>query len=162
MPLTDRGLLWGFQLWINNPASYKMSDPFYHSFPAKRRTVSEGVVLYDLVGDVMRKKGFYPLTYLHIQMDAGRTFRIDLPEENATFLAVSEGTVVLNGEKIGGGHLAVPDSSGITIRSVSRSHILLGSAKPLGEPIVRWGPFVMTSEEEIRKAVEDFRTGKFT
>ncbi len=162
MPLTDKGLLWGFQLWINNPASQKMSEPFYHSYPARRKTISEGVVLSDLVGDVMKEKGFYPLIYLHIQMDEGKTFKIDLPEENTTFVAVSEGIIELNGEEIRKGHLVVPECGKITIRSVSRSHLLLGSARPLREPIVRWGPFVMNSEEEIKRAVEDFRMGRFT
>ncbi len=160
MPVEGTGSLWCFQLWINNPRSLKMSEPFYRNFPVRILEASEERKVIDLVGDPLRKEGFYPVTCLHVYLRSGSHFSLDLPEENNTFLALSEGRLRAKAVEVPRGHVAVT-KGGVEVEALEDSNFLLCSAKPLGEPIVRWGPFVMNTWEEIDQAVKDLREGRF-
>lgn len=161
MPLMENGKLWGFQLWLNNPAKFKMSTPFYYNYRVQTLVEEEGLKIMDLVGKPVKKRGFYPLTYLHLELKSRRRFEIELEPEANSFIALSEGFLNLNGMELPETHIAVFRAAKVSLRAERDAVLLLGSARALGEPIVRWGPFVMNTPEEIEQAVRDFRANVY-
>lgn len=160
MPLMKEGLLWGFQLWLNNPKEKKLSEPFYFNFRAEEVIIAEGVRVLDLVGEPYREKGFYPLTYLHVELGKEEEYAVELPSDNNTFIALSEGKLSLKEVEVRPTNVAV-FRGGAEVKALENSVFLIGSAKPLGEPVVRYGPFVMNTQEEIERALKDYRQGRF-
>ncbi len=163
MPIMENGFLWGFQLWLNNPSKLKMSDPFYYNFPAEEIEMTETYRVINLVGKPMKENGFYPFTYLHIELKKGAEYGIKLEKENNSFIALSEGKlrILPQDVEIPFSHLAVIKGDEIRIVAEENSVFLFASAKPLNEPIARWGPFVMNTMEEIERTIEDYRKGRF-
>lgn len=162
MPLMKDGQLWGYQLWLNAPSREKWSDPFYRDFRAME--VREGDVRERLLaGGEQENLAFYPVLYEDVRLEEGATFERELPKEMNAFAVVAEGEVAMGpaGVRVPGHHLAVlGDGDALTLEARKDSTVLLGGARPIGEPISRWGPFVMNTREEIAKAIEDFRTGR--
>ncbi len=176
MPEQEDGLMWGFQLWINLPARDKMTEPRYQDVePDAIRTIerADGSRIKIIAGQVdgidgaVRSAATDP-TYLDVRLSAGSLFRHNLPADHAAFIYVFDGTARAGegaaATQINRGDLAVL-SPGNTIviaaESESATRLLLVAAKPLEEPIVRHGSFVMNTEAEIQEAIEDFRAGRF-
>ena len=176
MPEQEDGLLEGFQLWINLPASHKMDPPRYQEHARDRipREVREGARLRVIAGSTSRgTRGpvEQPLTdplYLDVKLDSGAEF-IELldPEYNA-FVYVIEGRLTLADDRDSPTTLA-RDQLGILgqgdeVRLAGGdggARFLLVAGRPLGEPIARGGPFVMNTEAEVHQAFTDYRTGNF-
>lgn len=177
MPEQEDGLMWGFQLWVNLPASDKMTAPKYQDIqPEAIGTVDrpDGVRIKVIAGEVDGVAGAVSAattepTYLDIALPVGIRFDHDLPSDHAAFVYVFEGTVDTGaGEavrRVERGELAVltAGSSLVALHNNTDepSRVLLVAGKPLNEPIARHGPFVMNSDGEIRQAIEDFRAGLF-
>jgi redox-sensitive bicupin YhaK (pirin superfamily) len=174
MPEQDRGLMSGFQLWINLPAKEKMRPQEYQDLqPAQ---LAEGKLspagskarviagrLDGLHGPV-RQRATDPLLFT-LALEDDRPFSYDVGREHAAFVFVSSGEVELGPE---GRARLVPEGTlailgpGHRVRARAtnrRSELLCAAAAPLREPIVQRGPFVMNTEAEIRKAFEDYRSG---
>lgn len=176
MPRQEAGLMWGFQLWINLPASMKMSPPRYQDIAPERVPVVErewgsARVLAGEFGGVSGPvKGIVtsPL-YLDIQLRAGQDLTFPLDPGHNAFIYVVEGTVTVErptGQEptgVGHGHLGVLGAGDAIHLGAggADTRLLLVAARPLGEPIARYGPFVMNSAEELRQAIEDLRAGTF-
>ena len=176
MPEQEDGLMWGFQLWINLPARDKMTEPRYQDVePDAIRTIerADGSRIKIIAGQVdgidgaVRSAATDP-TYLDIGLSAGSLFRHNLPADHAAFIYVFEGTAHAGegaaATQINRGDLAVlspGESIVIAAEATSATRLLLVAAKPLDEPIVRHGPFVMNTEAEIHQAIVDFRAGRF-
>ena len=176
MPEQEDGLMWGFQLWINLPARDKMTQPLYQDIePDAIRTVehADGGRIKIIAGQVDGIDGAVKSvatdpTYLDVGLAAGSRFRHNLPTDHAAFVYVFDGTARV-GEStaaapVNRGELAVlspGESIVITAEGPSAARLLLVAARPLKEPIVRHGPFVMNTDAEIRQAIEDFRAGRF-
>jgi Pirin-related protein len=162
MPAMEKGFLWGFQLWINLPRKYKMSDPFYFNFYSQVEEEREGIKVIDLVGKPMRENSFFDLIYKHIEMEKESEFKMEIPKSYSTFIVVSEGKIRILPEKviIPQEKLAVIEGNYLWIFAQEKSHIIFASAPPIREPIARWGPFVMNTKEEIIQAIEDYQSGR--
>ena len=173
IPEQEQGVMEGFQLWLNLPAREKLCDPWYKDFPAAelpRYTEAGGVAVTVIAGashgvaGAVSRAATSPL-YLDIHLPAGARFGQALPAEHNAFLYVHEGEVLVGGTSVGAGQLAIltndSDADGIIVDASDKAKILLIAGRPLGEPIVAYGPFVMNSEEEIRTAVADYRNGRF-
>ena len=179
MPEQEEGLLKGFQLWVNLPASAKMSEPKYQEFlpestPLERRDngteirVIAGETSQGTVGSVINKHT-YP-TYLDVTLPANTNFEQPIATEHNAFIYVIEGEVQVqnaadsgNDNKVSVKNIAVL-SKGNKVTVISGStgaRFLLIAGKPLNEPVARMGPFVMNTQAEIRQAVADFHSGKF-
>lgn len=179
MPEQEKGLLKGFQLWVNLPASAKMSEPKYQEFlpestPLERRDngteirVIAGETSEGTIGSVINEHT-YP-TYLDVTLPANTNFEQPIATEHNAFIYMVEGAVQVqdaidsgNNNKVSAKNLAVL-SKGDKVKVISGSagaRFLLIAGKPLNEPIARMGPFVMNTQAEIRQAVEDFHSGKF-
>jgi len=54
-----------------------------------------------------------------------------------------------------------PEADGVTLAATEDARLILVAGKPLNEPIVQYGPFVMNTDQEIHQAIDDFRNGRF-
>ncbi|MDP3766829.1 MAG: pirin family protein, partial [Dehalococcoidia bacterium] len=174
MPRQKDGLLWGFQLWVNLPANDKMSAPRYQDIPPERIpevSPAEGITVRVIAGESGGARGpvegivTQPL-YLDIAMPAGARFEHPVPAGHNAFAYVFAGEAEFEEKdrrrSIAAGTLAVlgeGDRVAVVTAGAPARFILL-AARPLREPIARYGPFVMNTREEIVQAVEDFRAGK--
>jgi redox-sensitive bicupin YhaK (pirin superfamily) len=169
MPQQTDGLMRGFQLWINLPASEKMSDPAYQEFSAAAipEVIRNGARVRVLAGEFGGTRGVIddPATdvlYLDVAFAAGADFSLPLDDARNTFIYVFEGSARLAGEALTQHTLAVL-GSGDTVEIAAGeagARFILVAGRPLGESVVQYGPFVMNSREEIEQAVADYRDGR--
>lgn len=171
MPEQEQGLMRGFQLWVNLPAKDKMGQPRYQEFsadlipqvaPAVGVTVK---VIAGSVGDVhgpVQQPATDPL-YLDIGLDAGAQFQQAVVAGHNAFAYVYEGEVATGAESIGKGELVVLGEGELIAFTgkAASSRLILVAGKPIGEPVARYGPFVMNTQAEIMQAVQDFQSGRF-
>jgi redox-sensitive bicupin YhaK (pirin superfamily) len=175
MPEQENGLLEGFQLWINLPASHKMTVPKYQehdndNVPTEDRDnasikVITGKTSHGTTGPVVQ-----PLTdplYLDIRLEANTEFIETLVPEHNAFIYVIKGHVNLLNEHnetvlVGKDQLAVlTKGKSIVLKANEQAaQFLLIAGKPLNEPIARSGPFVMNTDNEIRQAIHDYQNGQ--
>ncbi len=169
MPKQTAGLMRGFQLWINLPASQKMSDPAYQEFSAAAipETAGEGMRVRVLAGDFGGVRGVIddPATdvlYLDVALEPGRGFESPLADDRNAFVYVFEGHATLAGEALPRHTLAVlGKGENFAIEAGGEgARFILVAGRPLGEPVVQYGPFVMNRREEIEQAFADYRDGK--
>jgi quercetin 2,3-dioxygenase len=174
LPEQEDGLMEGFQLWLNLPARDKMCAPGYRDLKADdipAFTTAEGVGVKLVAGHshgvegAMTREATAPL-YADLALPAGAEFSQVLPAQHNAFLYVYRGEVTVGGKRVASGRMAIldnaADSDGARIEAGDRpARVLLIAGRPLNEPIVQHGPFVMNTVDEIRQAVEDFRAGKF-
>lgn len=177
MPEQENGMLEGFQLWINLPASHKMDQAAYQEYSAEQIPLEsrEGGIEVRVITGVTSEgtKGpvEQPLTeplYLDVRVPAGQLFIEKIPASHASFIYVINGS--LSAENADGKTLRiVRDDLGVLthgdaveVRAGQKDvHFLLVAGKPLREPIARGGPFVMNTKAEIQQAFEDYKQGKF-
>ncbi|MCY1281827.1 Pirin [compost metagenome] len=175
MPEQQEGTLRGFQLWLNLPAKDKLGDPGYRDFaPAEipRLVTAAGIEVVaiagrfddgqeQLDGAVQRPHTEPHLFDLHLP--AGTTLAPRLPQDHRVMLYVYEGELQVNGQPVGQSRLVrLSDQGELQLHSAGGARLLLIAGKPLGEPIVQYGPFVMNSREEIEQALRDFRDDRLT
>lgn len=174
MPEQEDGLMEGFQLWLNLPSHDKMCAPGYRDLKSDdipSFTTPAGAAVKLVAGHshgvegAMTREATAPL-YADIALPAGARFEQALPPQHNAFLYVYRGEVTLGGKRVAAGRMAILDnaaeSDGVRLEAGDKpARVLLVAGRPLGEPIVQHGPFVMNTVEEIRQAVEDFRAGKF-
>ena len=169
MPRQVDGLMRGFQLWINLPASEKMSDPAYQEFSSASipEVALENGRVRVLAGEFQGTRGVIqdPSTdvlYLDVSLTAHQTFRLPLDNTRRAFVYVFEGRAALAGDPLDThtlGVLGAGDSVELTA-GAEGARLILVAGKPLGEPVVQYGPFVMNTREEIEQAMADYRDGK--
>jgi hypothetical protein len=102
-------------------------------------------------------------TYLDVALAAGTSFEHALPAGHNAFAYVYEGEIAVGAETAGKGELLV-FGAGDAVRFEGRaanSKFILVAGRPIGEPVARYGPFVMNTQAEIMQAVQDFQAGRF-
>ena len=172
IPEQTAGRMAGFQLWLNLPAADKMCVPWYRDFaaaelPAYRTAAGAAVTVIagtsrDVQGAVSRPQT-QPL-YLDIALPAGVAFEERLAAELNAFIVVYRGAVTVADEMVTALQLGVldtdPAADGVRLLAREDSRLLLVAGRPLQEPIVQHGPFVMNDEQEIYQAISDYRQGR--
>src|SRR5262249_21449357 len=174
--LRSGGVMHGFQLWVNLPARDKMMKPRYQEIPGPGIPVvrsDDGLVTVRVVaGESLGSSAVIetrtPITYLHINVRPGGRIVQALPEGHNAFAYVIDGQGVFGAEEetAGAGKMVLfnRDGNGVSIAvpagTPAALDLLLIAGEPLGEPIARYGPFVMNNEAEIRQAIEDYRAGR--
>lgn len=182
MPEQEEGLLKGFQLWVNLPASEKLSAPNYQDItPDNVPTVNiDDAKVKVLAGEVsgvigpVKTTAVAP-TFLDVALSGNVS--IDISDEDSAFIYVYEGDIAILdnfGEKksLKCGQLAVLTQQGNAVRLSSSNKVqklskdeakfILVSGKPINEPIVQYGPFVMNTQQEIVQAFNDYQNGVLT
>ena len=173
LPEQEAGRMEGFQLWLNLPARDKMCAPWYRDFQAAdipAFTAAQGVTVRVLAGEsqgvqgAVRRETTEPL-YLDLDMPANAAFAQPLPPAHNAFVYVYRGALRVAGTEIPVQRMAILDNDaaadGVLLEATEPSRALLVAGRPLGEPIVQHGPFVMTTQDEIVRAVQDYQAGKF-
>jgi redox-sensitive bicupin YhaK (pirin superfamily) len=158
---TEGGHLHGFQLWVNLPAADKMIQPRYQAITADRIPLVEGegwrarVIAGTLAGVEGVAATHTPVTYAHVTVEPGRTATFDLPGDENVGAYVFAG-----GERRFLAWRREPGSVELTAGADEPLEVLLLAGRPLEEPVARYGPFVMTTRQELVDAVDDFNAGR--
>jgi len=176
MPEQEEGVMEGFQLWLNLPATHKMVPAWYRDIPSAElpEWQASGVKLRVIAGQAQGVKGAIerphtePL-YLDIHLAPGASFAQRLPAEHNAFVCVYRGSVQVGepgqAQTAPAGQLALlaneAQADGVRLHNAGtqEARLLLIAGRPLREPIVQYGPFVMNSQAEIYQAVQDYRAG---
>jgi redox-sensitive bicupin YhaK (pirin superfamily) len=156
------------QLWVNLPARDKMAPPRYQGIRDAEIPALElpGATVRIIAGAFENKQGpaqtFSPIEVWDLRL-SNAPLELPLRDGHTTALVVLHGSVRPEGcETVREGEVALFDRAGSSIRlaEVGNATALLLSGKPLGEPIVGHGPFVMNTEDEIRQAIKDYQSGR--
>lgn len=175
MPEQEDGLMWGFQLWVNLPAAEKMTAPRYQDIAPQRIPRVEpapGVALRVIAGRYGETEG--PVSgiatapvYFDVELAAGARVSLPLPPAHNAFAYVYDGQAVLGPaaalQTVPRGLLAVL-GSGATLdvqAGDAPARLIVVAGRPLGEPVARYGPFVMNTPEQIGEAIRDYQAGRF-
>ncbi|MBI1866958.1 MAG: pirin family protein [Methylocystis sp.] len=178
MPQQTEGRMRGFQLWINLPAKEKMKPAAYRDIPAREiPTVSleNGGEVRVIAGAFVQGErctsgpiqglSTEPL-YLDVRLPARASFAAPVTTGHHAFLYVYDGKATVGDEGQSLPHRAaglLADGDVVRVGAGSQeAHFLLLAGKPLREPIVQHGPFVMNTREEIEQALADYRDGTLT
>lgn len=173
MPEQDNGLLMGFQLWVNLPASAKMSEPAYQEFapasvPLEQREngtlvrVVSGTTSEGTQGPV--KNRYVQPTYMDVTLPAGEKFDQQVGASDNAFIFVIEGDLIVGNTRQPLGHRnlgILGEGDHIIVTAESAARFLLVAGQPLNEPIARGGPFVMNTKAEVMQAFADYQSGQF-
>jgi quercetin 2,3-dioxygenase len=179
MPLQESGRMRGFQLWLNLPAKEKMKPAWYRDIPASEipaAALPGGGLVKVIAGTAQGVSGPInnaerPLStdplYVDVHLPAGARFEHDITPGYTAFAYAYEGTA-----QIGEGDAAralphqaagvLSDGDRVVITAGAEgARLILIAGKPLREPIVQYGPFVMNTREEIEQAIADYQRGDF-
>ncbi len=168
MPRQSDGLMRGFQLWINLPAREKMSEPAYQEFgPGAIPEVTTGDArVRVLAGEYGGVRGVVDdphtgLSYLDVSLAAGAGIDLPIPSGHAAFAYVFEGDAESVGRALPRHSLTVfGDGDGVRlVAGPAGARAIVVAGRPLLEPVVQYGPFVMNTREEIEQAFADYRNG---
>jgi quercetin 2,3-dioxygenase len=169
MPQQSEGRMRGFQLWINLPAGEKMSAPAYQEFPAEAiPEVADGAArVRVLVGEHAGVRGAIDdphteVLYLDVSLAPGAQFEHALAASHNAFVYVFEGDARVADTALATHTLALlGGGDAVAMQAGSNgARFILVAGKPLHEPIVQYGPFVMNTREEIEQAMADYRAGR--
>ena len=165
----------GLQLWLNLPARDKMSRPKYRDLQADGlppATTDEGAEVRVIAGEAMGGRLTGPVgglavapKFADVVLRPGTTFRDVVPRGHTAFAYVDAGAVRFGAERrtvhapslvvFGEGDLVQAEAGD------EGGRFLLAAARPLHEPIARYGPFVMNTRAEIEQTLEELRSGRF-
>jgi len=180
MPQQEQGRMRGFQLWINLPAREKMKPAGYRDIQPEeipvvalpgggRVKVIAGTLNADAVATPGPIRGLTtdPL-YFDVELPAGARFAHEVPAGYQAFLYVFEGSVT-----VGPADAARPldvhkagifsDGDAVEVAGGAEGgRFILLAGRPLREPVVQYGPFVMNTTQEIERAIRDYQSGELT
>lgn len=173
LPEQEEGSMEGFQLWLNLSAKDKMRAPWYRDIQSAEIPefiTPDGVMVRVVAGishgvtGAMQREITEPL-YLDLHMSAGASFAQALPLAFNAFVYVYRGEIRIGDRQVPQQRMAIlknnTDSDGVVLNADTAARVLLIAGKPLNEPIVQYGPFVMNTQEQILQAIADYREGHF-
>jgi redox-sensitive bicupin YhaK (pirin superfamily) len=168
------GRVHGFQVWVNLPARDKMIAPRYQEVPSAgipEGTRPDGLARVRVIaGEALGGRAVIdthtPIVYQDWTLRPGAVVEQPIPEGHNAFVYVFGGSAEIGSDKtpLADGQLGRLGPGGavrLAVRAVAKdgARLLLLAGQPLGEPVSRYGPFVMNTEAEIRRAFIDFRSG---
>jgi redox-sensitive bicupin YhaK (pirin superfamily) len=178
MPEQKDGLMWGTQLWVNLPASEKMTAPAYQEYGADglpKEARDDGIEVIAIAGTTsqgtagaVKGRPTEPI-YFDVRIPEGASFTESVAATHSGFIFVVEGSVCVASDEddesvdVGAANLAIlGDGDAIKIRGTGMANrILLIAGRSINEPVARGGPFVMNTQDEIQQAFADYQSGNF-
>lgn len=165
--LETGGAIEGVQLWINLPAAAKGSAPGYRDFQPEDLPWAPvpGGRIKPLAGTWAGAAGpvalGVPAAYAHLELEPGAAFTQPLDPDWMAALAVLAGEVSVAGTRVGPDTVALLGAGdALEVRAEGAASLMLLAGAPLREPIVPYGPFVMSTPAEIEQALQDYRLGR--
>jgi len=163
----------GFQLWVNLPSHMKMTPPKYQDIDPENIPVVEkdngGVWVKVIAGEALGTKAVIDthtaITYLDIRLQPGHSLTLPMTAGHNSFVYNYRGVSTVGTTELREGQMGMlGDGDSVTVSSKaddpSGAQVLLIAGEPIGEPVVKHGPFVMNTEAEIRQAIMDYQAGK--
>jgi redox-sensitive bicupin YhaK (pirin superfamily) len=167
------GRVHGFQIWVNLPARLKMTRPRYQEVPSARipeaRTADGKARGRVVAGEALGARAVIdthtPIVLQDWTLDGGADLTLPLSGELNAMVYLFRGAALVgdDGREVQDGQLALlgpGDAVRLRAAPLQNARLLLLAGAPLREPVARYGPFVMNSEQEIVQAVRDFRSGR--
>ena len=166
------GRVHGFQIWVNLPAKLKMTRPRYQEVSGGKIPEAKSgdgrarvrVVAGEALGVRAVIDTYIPIVYQDWMLDAGADVTVALAPEQKAMAYVFRGSALVGdeGSEIKDGQLAIfAPGDAVRLRgSEGGGRLLLLAGVPLEEPVARYGPFVMNTQEEIVQAVRDYQSGR--
>jgi redox-sensitive bicupin YhaK (pirin superfamily) len=161
------------QLWVNLPAKDKKAPGGYQgilddqipvvTLPGDAGTAR--VIAGELLGARGPARTFTPINVWDVRLNRDADVTLALPEGHTALVVTLGGHVTLNGtQQAGEAEVVLLSREGgdVAIHADGDSMLLVLTGEPIDEPIVGYGPFVMNSDAEIREAIDDFNSGRFT
>ena len=176
MPQQEEGVMRGFQLWLNLPAAEKMTEAGYRDiqpeeipeivFAGGKVKLIAGTVEIDgqLHEGSVADRSTQPI-YADIHLESAASVTLPVPESHNAMLYLYEGTASLADRALQRSAANILGANGDQIALTageSGARLLLIAGKPIGEPVVQYGPFVMNTREEIEQTLRDYRDGRLT
>ncbi|MCH8536714.1 MAG: pirin family protein [Alkalimonas sp.] len=178
MPQQESGLMQGFQLWLNLPATEKMKDAAYVDIAPQDIPVlklADGGQVKVIAGQFRSEQQLDGAIrglstdpqYYDVHIAAGQSIQIELPDDyQALVYPYEEAISIVHGDTsdaVQPHHAAVLTAgSTLQLQAQQASKVLVLAGKPIGEPVAQYGPFVMNSAEEIDQAIRDYQAGTLT
>jgi redox-sensitive bicupin YhaK (pirin superfamily) len=168
----EGGRVHGFQVWVNLPARLKLAPPRYQEIKAARipeASTPDGKARVRVVaGEALGVRAVIdtntPIVYEDWSLDAGADVTVPLAEEQRAIVYVFEGEALVGDREtlVRDGQLAVLGAGGaVRLRGgTGRGRLLLLAGVPIGEPVARYGPFVMNTQAELVQAFRDYESGR--
>jgi redox-sensitive bicupin YhaK (pirin superfamily) len=176
MPQQTAGRMRGFQLWINLPAREKMKPAAYRDIPSRdipARPLAGGGEVRVIAGTFEQagERTAGPIgglstepMYFDVRLPAGAGVTIATPSGHNAFLYVYEGAATVGEDArplpFRAAGLLTPGDSVRIAAGEAGVRLLFFAGKPIGEPVVQYGPFVMNTPQEIMQAIEDYNAGR--
>lgn len=164
------GRLHGFQLWVNLPRAAKMAPPKYQELPSEQipAAASSGVRAKVIAGEALGVRAAIgthtPIQYVHFTVEPGASHVHAVARRYHAFAYVFGGSARFGSALANRGDLAAFGGDGDAVEIANAGEgpldLLLIAGEPIGEPVARYGPFVMNTREELYQAFEDFRAGR--
>ena len=159
----------GLQLWVNLARAEKMVEPAYQELTAEQvpdvasedGRVNVKVIAGTAMGVTSPVRTRTPTYYLDVRMKPGSKYSQEVPEGWTTFVYILEGTFQLGSRRVAAHHTVLfqREGEGVELESVGEEEgrLVVVAGRPVGEPVVQHGPFVMCSNEEIDQTLRDYR-----
>ena len=167
--MENGGLMHGFQIWVNLPAKDKMMEPRYQDIPSEDipevsnedGTVRAKVIAGEALSISAVIDTVIPITYIHLKLEKGASYSHACEQDHNVMLYVFGGSLTVEGRSLHDGSLGLlsPGESVSIIAEDDGAELLILGGPELGEPIARYGPFVMNTRQEIHQAIEDYNNG---
>jgi redox-sensitive bicupin YhaK (pirin superfamily) len=171
MPEQEQGLLHGFQIWLNLPAAEKMKPAAYQEFvnaEISEQSLPDGGMVRVIAGKVainqQTQRGPLPEistqpVFLDVQLEPNETVELCFNSKNPALVYVYQGaTDAIASRQMG----LYANGSALQLKAgPSGAALLVLSGRPIKEPLVQYGPFVMNTSEEIERALTDFQDPQF-
>tara|TARA_R110002111_G_scaffold76736_11_gene121468 strand:- start:237 stop:1100 length:864 start_codon:yes stop_codon:yes gene_type:complete len=171
MPEQDQGLMHGFQIWLNLPARDKMIPAAYQEIlkvDITQQALSDGGLVRIIAGKVtinqqllqgpLPERATQPIL-LDVQMTANEVVELAFETDNPAWVYVYNGETDLISTR----QLGIYNGSGVLQLSAGAmgTELLVLSGRPINEPIVQYGPYVMNTQQQIQSALQDFQDPQF-
>ncbi len=165
----EGGRMHGFQVWVNLPARAKMTRPRYQevaSAKIPRATSPDGkahgrIIAGEAFGVRAVIDTMTPIIYQDWSLGAGAELTLPIPADHNALVYVFEGSAKVADRTVDDGQMAMLGAGdNVTLTSTDGARVLILAGVPHGDPIARYGPFVMNTEQELREAFRDYQSGR--
>lgn len=164
------GKMHGFQIWVNLPREKKMTKPRYQEYAGENLPVvdADGRWVRVIAGEFQGRKSpietTVPTTLLHVKLQPGKEAAFDIAPGSNGIVHVIEGAGTVQDAKVKKHDVAILEDAPTQLKLAAGSEpleALVLAGVPLHEPVARYGPFVMSNQEELVTALQDFQEGRF-